>query len=130
MLFDPKTAKFETNIELFDLLKKLVPDDPDALVDITGTPAESIWPADISYNGENCVSLAFGPSERTTPWGYMPMKIYFLKAKYAGLVFDEEALMKDLEKRSAPKKEEKKFTLFPPGWKPAPGFTDPRKDWN
>lgn len=125
-----KEYKFKSLSEMMDMVKELgykETDDPAAVYEITGTPLESIWPSEgVEYNDGHhwpgtYRALGFGPN-RSTPWGYLPLHIILLR----------EDIAARLEVGSKPSKEEQtpmkpKINLFPPGWKPAPGFEDPRE---
>lgn len=126
-----KQYKFKTVGEMYDMVKAMGHDlekeDPKPIYNISRTPIESIWPEEIDYADEpfkhaRYQSLGFG-SDVNTPWGPLPRVIMLLRKDIAEKL---EVSYKEPPKASVAAK--KKFTLFPPGWKPAPGFKDPREE--
>ena len=126
-----KQYKFKTVGEMEDMVKAMGHDlekeDPQPLYNISRTPIESIWPGELDYADEpfkkgRYQSIGFGP-DVNTPWGSLPRVIILLRKDIA-----EKLEVGYKEPPKAPVVDEKKFTLFPPGWKPAPGFTDPREE--
>ena len=96
------------------------------LVDISGTPLESLYGAgDVDYGDPPQKFAVFGfGGDRDTPCGPLPQKVILVRhdvAKKLEVDYQSPA--------SATVTTTKVSSLFPPGWKPAPGFTDPRKDW-
>lgn len=116
---------FKNLRDLLDMVQK-ISSDQDILWDITGTPLESIWPSDIKYNGVDCFSLAFG-EERMTPWGPLPGRILLVDKRFQKNFLKNPDTIPNFDE---PKPKKEKINLFPEGWKPAPGFTDPRVDFN
>ena len=119
--------KFSNLQELHDMIKDLGYDVDskefirENVVNITGTPFESVWGAgEITYGSPptKFVVLGFGP-DRNTPWGSLPGKILLLRKDIA-----DQLVVKDSEK---PKPKTAADKLYPPGWKPRPGYTDPRE---
>lgn len=126
-----KQYKFKTVGELEEMVKALGHDlekeDPQPIYNISRTPIESIWPGELDYADEpfkkaRYQSIGFGP-DVSTPWGPLPRVIILLRKDIA-----EKLEVGYKEPPKGPIVSEKKFTLFHPGWKPAPGFTDPREE--
>lgn len=123
--------KFTNLWELIDQIKALGynPESKEkkdqVLVDISGTPLESLFGAgDVNYGDppQKFVVFGFG-GDRMTPWGPLPQRIILVRKDVV------KQLEVDKPSTPTPAASVKKSSLFPPGWKPAPGFTDPRKDW-
>lgn len=99
---------------------------PRPIIDISRTPFESLWQTLNVRHSEDggpvaeYTPLAFGP-DVSTPIGPCPQCVVLLRK-------DVEAKLRKVKPTEQPVEVEKKFNLFPPGWKPAPGFTDPRKE--
>lgn len=126
-----KQYKFKTVGELEEMVKALGHDlekeDPQPIYNISRTPIESIWPGELDYADDpfkkaRYQSIGFGP-DVSTPWGPLPRVIILLRKDIA-----EKLEVGYKEPPKTPVVSVKKFTLFPPGWKPAPGFTDPREE--
>ena len=127
-----KQYKFKTVGEMYDMVKDMGHDlekeDPQPIYNISRTPIESIWPGELDYADDpfktaRYQSIGFGP-DVSTPWGPLPHVIMLLRKDIAEKLevgYKEPPI-------AAPVVAEKKFTLFPPGWKPAPGFVDPREE--
>lgn len=138
---DGNPYKFNSPAELMDMIKELGYDpdqQPRPVIDISRTPFETLWPTHSIEHSEGngpkaeYTSVAFG-DDVPTPWGPLPRVILLLRkdveAKLLkdGIQTPDRQAPASLAKPWTPPK--KKFDLFPPGWKPAPGFTDPRKEW-
>ena len=101
------------------------------IVDISRTPLESIWPSkDVNYGDppQKYEAVAFG-NDVPTPWGLLPKLILLVRKDVIDKLKkhpDETRLPWDPEKATVVRKPS---SLFHPGWKPAPGFSDPRKDF-
>lgn len=129
---DENPYKFNTPAEMWEMVEKLgydLKEQPYPIVNISRTPLETLWPSKGVRYGEGdgpkatYVTVAFG-ADVNTPSGPLPAVICLLRDDVEvklRKVWDE--IKKDLNTK-------KEFNLFPPGWKPAPGFEDPRKDWN
>lgn len=125
------TPKLGTPAELVASIEALGYKDPldnMIIVDISRTPLESIWPSqDVDYGDppQKYMSVAYG-NNVSTPWGPLPELILLVRKDVMSKlktdhVKDTTQLTESCNKH--------KISLFPPGWKPAPGFTDPRKDF-
>lgn len=98
------------------------------IVDISRTPLESIWPSDdVDYGDppQKYMSVAYGDNV-STPWGPLPELILLVRKDVMSKLRTDH--VKDTIQRTESGNKHK-ISLFPPGWKPAPGFTDPRKDY-
>ena len=113
--------------DLSELHDKIVeagfdPNDHEIVVNISRTPLESMYPEEVSYGNpaRKYTSLGFG-SDVDTPWGPLPEIVLLLRSDVLEKIIESSPI------ESSPKVEpKKKVDLFPPGWKPRPGFTDPR----
>ena len=106
-------------------LKHDIPDANSIVVEISRTPFESLcWEKEVEYGTppQKYKPVCFG-EDVPTPWGPLPAKIYLVRMDVIKqLRKTPEQIEQDLGLK-------KRINLFPPGWKPAPGFEDPRKDF-
>lgn len=120
-------------IEQIEALGYADPQDNKIVVDISRTPLESIWPSkDVNYDNppQSYESVGFGGNV-STPWGALPEVIVLVRKDVANQLKKNPPKPEDTRLPWEPEqvvKIHKSSSLFPPGWKPAPGFTDPRKD--
>ena len=125
------TPKFGTPAELVESIEALGYKDPldnMIIVDISRTPLESIWPSqDVDYGDppQKYMSVAYG-NNVLTPWGPLPELILLVRKDVMSKLKTDH--VKDTTQLTE-NGNKHKISLFPPGWKPAPGFTDPRKDY-
>lgn len=104
------------------------------VVDISRTPLESVWPSkDVNYGNpsQSYESVGFGGNVMT-PWGALPEVIVLVRKDVANQLKKNPPKPEDIRLPWNPEQAvriHKPSRLFPPGWKPAPGFTDPRKDF-
>ena len=104
------------------------------IIDISRTPLESIWPSkDVNYGNppQSYESVGFGGNV-STPWGALPEVIVLVRKDVISQLKKNPPKPEDIRLPWNPEqavKIHKPSSLFPPGWKPAPGFTDPRKDY-
>lgn len=121
-------------IEQIEALGHADPQDNEIVVDISRTPLESIWPSkDVNYGDppQSYESVGFGGNV-STPWGELPEVIVLVRKDVANQLKKNPPKPEDIRLPWNPEqavKIHKPSSLFPPGWKPAPGFTDPRKDF-
>ena len=118
-----KNCPFNNLKELHDKIVEagFDPNDEDVVVNISRTPLESIFPGKANYGDQakEYDSFGFGPMVGT-PWGPLPEIILLVRSDVIAKISGATP-----EKPKEAKKP-KTSSLFPPGWKPAPGFTDPR----
>ena len=129
---DGNPYKFDSPAELMSMVKDLGYDldqKPRPVVDISRTPLETLWPTKCISHSEDggpsadYAAVAFGP-DVNTPWGPLPAVIVLLRKDVEAKLFKDAMVTADTTVKPKPK-----LDLFPPGWKPAPGFEDPRKGW-
>lgn len=128
---------FNNPAELIEQIEALGHADPQGnkiVVDISRTPLESIWPSkDVNYGNPSqpYESVGFGGNV-STPWGALPEVIVLVRKDVINQLKKNPPKPEDIRLPWNPEqavKIHKPSSLFPPGWKPAPGFTDPRKDY-
>lgn len=128
---------FNSPAELIEQIEALGHADPQGnkiVVDISRTPLESIWPSkDVNYGNppQSYESVGFGGNV-STPWGALPEVIVLVRKDVINQLKKNPPKPEDTRLPWNPEqavKIHKPSSLFPPGWKPAPGFTDPRKDY-
>lgn len=128
---------FNSPAELIEQIEALGHADPqgnEIVVDISRTPLESIWPSkDVNYGKppQSYESVGFGGNVMT-PWGVLPEVIVLVRKDVVNKLKKNPPKPEDVRLPWNPEqavKIHKPSSLFPPGWKPAPGFTDPRKDF-
>ena len=124
---------FNTPAELIEQIEALGyadPEDNKIVVNISRTPLESVWPSkDVNYGNPSkpYESVGFGGNV-STPWGALPEVIVLVRKDVANQLRKYPLKPRLPWEPEQAVKIHKPSSLFPPGWKPAPGFTDPRKD--